>query len=58
MIKIILTFLIAFGLFFIGIKTFREMNNKEKWELTVYLGYATICALLTLASLVLIVTFF
>lgn len=42
MVSIIISFLFVFGMFFFGIKAFREMTDKEKWHLTKYVGYATL----------------
>jgi putative effector of murein hydrolase LrgA (UPF0299 family) len=58
MIRIIFAFLIVFGLFFFGIKAFRDLTKKDKWTLTKYLAYSTICAMLTTAFLVTIVILF
>ncbi len=51
MIKILLAFIVVFGLFFLGIKAVREMTDKERWSLTKTLTYSIICAVLTLAAL-------
>jgi len=58
MIKIILAFLIAFGICFLGIKGFRNLTGKDRWALTKLLAYSTICSLLAIAILVLIVILF
>ena len=58
MIKIILAFLVVFGLFFFGIKAFRELTKKEKWELTKYITYSTICSVLAVSLLMAIVILF
>ena len=52
MFKVILAFIIVFGLFFIGIKTARSMSGKEGWALTKLIAYSIICAVLTIAALV------
>lgn len=52
MIRIVLAFLIVFGLFFFGIKAMRDMTGKEKWELTKVLSYSLVCAILTLIVLI------
>jgi len=58
MIKMILTFLILFGVFFAGIKFLSNSPNSGKKELLKIAGYSIVCSLLTLAVLVLIVIFF
>jgi hypothetical protein len=58
MIKMILTFLILFGVFFLGIKFLSSTPNSGKKELLKIAGYSIVCSLLTLAVLVLIVMFF
>lgn len=58
MFKIILSFLVLFGLFFLGIKTVREMTGKDRWALTKLVAYSTICAVLTIAALIAIVIIF
>jgi hypothetical protein len=58
MIKIILAFLIAFIICFLGIKGFRELTGKDKWALTKLFAYSTMCALLAIAILVVIVIIF
>lgn len=58
MIRVVLAFLIVFGLFFFGIKAVRALSGKEKWELTKLLSYSLVCATLTLAVLIGIVILF
>ena len=58
MSKIIFTFLIAFGICFLGIKGFRKLTGKEKWALTKLIAYSTLCSLLAIAFLVTIVILF
>ena len=58
MFKIILAFLFVFGLFFFGIKTVREMTEKELWSVTKLLTYSLICAILTLVFLITLVVLF
>jgi hypothetical protein len=58
MIKIILAFLFVFGLFFFGIKTVREMTEKELWSVTKLLTYSAICAILTFVFLITLVVLF
>jgi hypothetical protein len=58
MIKIILAFLVVFGLFFFGINTVRTMTGKEKWALTKIISYSIICAVLTVSALIVFVLTF
>lgn len=58
MFKIILAFLIAFGICFFGIKGFRDLTGKDRWALTKLLGYSTICAVLAIVLLTLFVILF
>jgi hypothetical protein len=58
MIKIILAFLIAFGICYVGIKGFRDLTGKDKWALTKLLAYSTMCALTAMVLLISIVVLF
>ena len=58
MSKVILAFVVVFGLFFFGINAIREMTGKELWSMTKLLTYSIICAILTLATLISIVVIF
>jgi hypothetical protein len=58
MFKVILAFFVISGLFFFGIQAVRNMTGKEIWSLTKLLTYSAICAILTLATLILIVVIF
>jgi len=58
MIKIILAFLIAFGIFYVGIKSFRDLTGKDKWALTKLLAYSTMCGLTAIVLLILVVVLF
>ncbi len=58
MFKIILAFIVVFGLFFFGIRAVRETTGKQRWELTKLISYSIICAVLTLAALIGIVVIF
>lgn len=58
MFKIILSFLILFLIFFLGIAQFRKMSGKDKWILTKLVGYSIICSALTFAALAFIVLTF
>jgi hypothetical protein len=58
MIKIILAFLIAFGLCFLGIKGYRDLSGKDQWALIKLLGYSIICASTAIVLLTVIVILF
>jgi hypothetical protein len=58
MFRVILAFLVIFGLFFFGIKAVRDMTGKELWSMTKLLTYSIVCAILTLATLISIVVIF
>lgn len=58
MIKMLMAFIVIFSLFFGGIIMFRQLTKKEQWNLIKTLGYATICALLTLLVIGLFVIIF
>lgn len=58
MIRIILAFVVIFGLFFFGIKTVREMTNKERWTLAKYLTYSLGLSIITLATMTAFVLIF
>jgi hypothetical protein len=58
MFRVILAFLVIFGLFFFGIKAVRDMTGKEIWSMTKLLTYSVVCAILALATLISIVVIF
>lgn len=58
MIRVILAFVVVFGLFFFGIRAVRDMTGKERWELTKLLTYSAFCAILTLGFLIALVVLF
>jgi hypothetical protein len=58
MIKIILAFLITFGICYFGIKGYRDLSGKDKWVLTKLIGYSLVCAFTTIGLLMLIVILF
>lgn len=58
MIKILLSFLIAFAICYFGISSYRNLTGKEKWALTKLLGYSILCSVLAIGFLVAIVFFF
>jgi hypothetical protein len=58
MIKVLLFFVLIFVLFFLGIKTVRNLTGKDALALTKIVGYSIICALLTVSVLISIVVIF
>ena len=58
MIRIILAFVVVFGLFFFGIRYLRNMSGKETWSLVKLLTYSAVCAILTFGSLIALVVLF
>ena len=58
MIKIILAFLVVFGVCYFSIKGYRELSGKDKWALTKLLGYSILVAVLTLVVLTVFVIVF
>ena len=58
MVKILVTFISLFLIFFFGIDIFRKMTGKEKISLTKWLGYSTLCTLLAIIAATLIVLIF
>lgn len=58
MIKSLLTFVMLFGIFYMGIEIFRMMTGKEKWEFVKTFTYSLAIALVTAVFLVVIVVLF
>ncbi len=58
MIRVVLAFVVIFGLFFFGIRAVRDMSGKERWDLTRLLTYSAVCAILTLVFLIALVVLF
>ena len=58
MIKMLLAFLIAFGICYFGISTYRNLSGKEKWALTKLVFFSILCAILASGLLVLFVILF
>jgi hypothetical protein len=58
MIKVLLFFVLIFVLFFLGIKTVRNLTGKDALALTKIVGYSIICAVLTVSVLISIVVLF
>lgn len=58
MIRVILAFVVIFGLFYFGIKAVRTMTGKDIWSVTKILTYSLFCAIITLATMIAIVVIF
>ena len=58
MIKIILAFLVVFGLCYIGISGYRDLSGRDKFALTKLLGYSILCSSIAISLLILIVVLF
>ena len=58
MIRVVLAFVVIFGLFFLGIRAVQSMTQTELWSMTKLLTYSAICAILTLAFLIALVVLF
>ena len=58
MFKVLLFFVLIFVLFFLGIKTIRNITGKDALALTKILGYSIVCAVLTVSVLISIVVIF
>lgn len=58
MLSIILSFMILFGVFFLGIKAVRETTLKQKLSLTKLVGYSILCAVLAVSAMSFLVIMF
>jgi hypothetical protein len=58
MIRLWLVFAILFAGFYFVIPAFREMNGKEKWDLTKNLLFSLLCSILAVGVMVVIVILF
>ncbi len=58
MIKLVIIFLVVFFVVFLGLNVVRGMSGLEKWKLTKMIGYAILCAVISLALLGAMVTLF
>jgi len=58
MIRVVLAFVVVFGLFFVGIRAVRSMTGQEQWALTKLLTYSAFCAILTFVFLIALVVLF
>jgi hypothetical protein len=58
MIRLWLVFFVLFAGFYFAIPAFREMNGKEKWDLTKTILFSLLCAILSVSVMVVIVVLF
>jgi DMSO/TMAO reductase YedYZ heme-binding membrane subunit len=58
MIKMIMSFVFLFIIFYTGIEIFRKMTGKEKWEVAKTLSYSFAISLAVVVFLVLLVVVF
>ena len=58
MIRVVLAFVVVFGLFFFGINAVRSMTGQEQWALTKLLTYSAFCAILTFVFFIALVVLF
>jgi hypothetical protein len=58
MIRIILAFVILAVLIGFGITAFRQMNGKERWDLTKTVAFSLVCSILSISILVTLVVLF
>mgnify|MGYP003346164386 FL=1 len=58
MIKLIVTFIVAYTIFHIGIHTFISLSDADKWSLTKTVAYSILCSLITIVTLTTIVILF
>lgn len=58
MIKMLVSFVSLFLIFFFGIEIIRKLNGQERWQLTKTAGYSILCAVLTILALTIVVLIF
>ena len=58
MIKMIMTFVFLFVIFFTGIEIFRKLTGKEKWEIAKTLSYSVAISLAVVVFLTVLVVLF
>lgn len=58
MIKMLITFVSLFIIFYVGIDLFRKFTNKEKWDVVKVGTYSAIIALIVVVFLMFIVVLF
>ncbi len=58
MIRMLLAFLIAFGICWFSIKGYRDLTLKDKWSVAKMIAYSFLCATLAFSILILLVVLF
>ena len=58
MIRVYLAFIILALLIGFGITAFRQMNGKERWDLTKTVAFSVVCSILSLCVLLALVVLF
>lgn len=58
MIKMIMTFVFLFIIFYTGIEIFRKLTGKEKWEIAKTISYSVAISLSVIVFLVVLVVLF
>lgn len=58
MIRMLLAFLIAFGICWFSIKGYRDLTLKDKWSLLKMTAYSFLCAALAMVILIMLVILF
>ena len=58
MMKTLLSFIMLFVIFYMGIEIFRSMTGKEKWEAAKTFSYSVAISLFVIAFLVVLVVLF
>ena len=58
MMKMLLSFVFLFVIFYTGIEIFRKMTGKEKWEVAKTLSYSLAISILVIVLLVCLVILF
>jgi hypothetical protein len=58
MMKMLVTFLATFVIFYTGIEIFRKMSGQEKWEVVKTVSYSLALSLVVIVCLTLLVVVF
>ncbi len=58
MIKMLMTFVFLFIIFYTGIEIFRKMTGQEKWEIAKTFSYSLVLALVVIVCMVSLVVLF
>lgn len=58
MIRLWLVFAVLFAVFYFGIPAWRNLQGKEKWDLTKLFFFSIMCSLLAITAMVVMVILF